>query len=250
LPDPGSEFDKTLFFIRNLIVGGDPVIAGISACAEFDHPSGGRITSIYGPPEACGGHAIVIVGYDDHLKAVRILNSWGEDWGESGKIWMGYEVLRQRLAEAYVDIGPGESTAEDLALLNDTSGAVSKPLEPSPVVTAEILKTALRSNIDPKILAKYAPIEGEQVNVSIWSIWLNITPEYASQIASVEYYFLHKTFKHNPQRSIARSSVFLAQWRGYGCVDEAYLIARLRSGQSVRSDFNFCSVAKAEKPAQ
>ena len=239
--------DRALLSIRNLIVGGSPVIAAINACSEFDKPSLGHVTSVASSEVACGGHAILVVGFDDRQHAVRVLNSWGESWGDQGRAWVDYAVFKKRLLEAYVDFGPGEAAFDDASWLNESTTVASAP-QAAPVVTKDVLIRALRSNIDPKILAKFPPVEGEAVNVSIWSIWLNLPAEYASQIRSVDYYFLHKTFKHNPQRSIVGSSVFLAQWRGYGCVDDAYLIARLADGNSVRADFNFCDVSKAERP--
>ena len=37
-------------------------------------------------------HAMVIIGYDDDKfgGSYRILNSWGENWGDNGKLWMRY----------------------------------------------------------------------------------------------------------------------------------------------------------------
>jgi cathepsin K len=37
-----------------------------------------------------GGHAVVIVGWNDSKGAWRVKNSWGTDWGENGYIWMAY----------------------------------------------------------------------------------------------------------------------------------------------------------------
>ena len=37
-----------------------------------------------------GGHAIVIVGWDDNKRAWRIKNSWGTGWGEGGYAWIKY----------------------------------------------------------------------------------------------------------------------------------------------------------------
>jgi hypothetical protein len=42
-----------------------------------------------------GGHAMVVIGYDDEKYggSFHILNSWGEDWGNNGKIWVNYDVF-------------------------------------------------------------------------------------------------------------------------------------------------------------
>lgn len=37
-----------------------------------------------------GAHAMVVVGYDDSKNAFEIMNSWGEDWGNGGFVWVKY----------------------------------------------------------------------------------------------------------------------------------------------------------------
>ena len=61
------------------------------------------------------------------------------------------------------------------------------------------------------------------------------------QEGSVDYYFNHPSFK-NPKHSEAGSNIFLAKWNGYGCVESAYVVAKLTSGKRVRADFDFCEV--------
>lgn len=39
------------------------------------------------------GHAICAVGYDDEKHAVRILNSWGDDWADQGYAWIDYDLF-------------------------------------------------------------------------------------------------------------------------------------------------------------
>jgi C1A family cysteine protease len=47
-----------------------------------------------GPQEHClGGHAVMIVGYDDETQHVIVRNSWGTDWGIKGYFWLPYEYV-------------------------------------------------------------------------------------------------------------------------------------------------------------
>jgi len=39
-----------------------------------------------------GGHAMLIVGFDDTKKAFKVQNSWGTRWGDKGYIWVSYEM--------------------------------------------------------------------------------------------------------------------------------------------------------------
>ena len=38
-------------------------------------------------------HALCIVGYNDNLKAYKIVNSWGPGWGDHGYIWIDYTTF-------------------------------------------------------------------------------------------------------------------------------------------------------------
>jgi C1A family cysteine protease len=42
--------------------------------------------------QVLGGHAVLVVGYDDAKKVVIVRNSWGEKWGDHGYFYMPYEV--------------------------------------------------------------------------------------------------------------------------------------------------------------
>lgn len=48
-------------------------------------------------------HAMVLVGYDDSKNAFRVRNSWGEDWGDQGSIWVDYTFfINQFLDEVFI----------------------------------------------------------------------------------------------------------------------------------------------------
>ncbi|MGB8453011.1 MAG: C1 family peptidase, partial [Anaerocolumna sp.] len=52
----------------------------------------GTVWDFTGP--SFGGHAMLIVGYDDARQAFKLRNSWGVDWGEDGYLWMSYASLK------------------------------------------------------------------------------------------------------------------------------------------------------------
>lgn len=37
-----------------------------------------------------GCHAMLVVGYSDEFNAFKVVNSWGENWGNNGFIWIDY----------------------------------------------------------------------------------------------------------------------------------------------------------------
>jgi len=64
--------------------------------------------------ERRGNHALLAVGYDDNLKirnrrpkgpvtvgALRIQNSWSEEWGEKGFGWVPYEFVSKGRAQDF-----------------------------------------------------------------------------------------------------------------------------------------------------
>lgn len=52
-----------------------------------------------------GGHAVLMVGYDDSKQAFLVMNSWGEDWGLEGFFWLPYAyVTNNKLAEDFWQI--------------------------------------------------------------------------------------------------------------------------------------------------
>jgi len=55
------------------------------------------------PNEEClGGHAVLIVGYDDYKNAFLVRNSWGSDWGVQGYFYLPYDyVLNPDLASDF-----------------------------------------------------------------------------------------------------------------------------------------------------
>ena len=68
-----------------------------------------------------GGHAVVVVGYDDDRfgGAFKVLNSWGSGWGDRGFFWIPYDTFRDSRFDTYA------ITIEDR-----TNGNVPRPVTP------------------------------------------------------------------------------------------------------------------------
>ncbi|MEM8909556.1 MAG: C1 family peptidase, partial [Bacteroidota bacterium] len=82
-------------------------------------------------------HALVIAGYDDNKGpngAFRIINSWGEFWGDRGYIWIDYNYLITEFCNSSIGEKP-------LFIAADEEGSVTPPDTPDPVVSGVDLAT-------------------------------------------------------------------------------------------------------------
>ena len=83
-------------------------------------------------PGSFGGHAVLIVGYDDEKQAIKILNSWGSDFGNNGFFWIKYEdvfspIIKHPDYPCWIDLGSGYCFSdEDYTLYKDdfTNGEI------------------------------------------------------------------------------------------------------------------------------
>jgi hypothetical protein len=80
--------------IKGQIARGNPVLFSFNATGAFDNFRGNEI---YNQPirnSDAGGHAMILVGYDDVRQAFRLLNSWGRSWGDGGYAWIAYDAVK------------------------------------------------------------------------------------------------------------------------------------------------------------
>ena len=75
--------------------------------AVYNAPAGA------GPTTAMGSHAVTVIGYDDEKRAFRIINSWGEKWGDKGQLWVSEDFFAKNVIEAWGFV-PGERTIRSL----------------------------------------------------------------------------------------------------------------------------------------
>jgi len=92
---------KDLKEIKAQINAGYPVVIGATLYPNFINWQGGGIYQRTSG-DAGGGHAMVLVGYNDTKKAFKILNSWGSTWGDQGYAWCSYQIFLAIVNEGYV----------------------------------------------------------------------------------------------------------------------------------------------------
>lgn len=78
---------------KTSLAEGKPVVIGmmlrenfkeLTKDDEFWNPEAGDIAN-------AGGHAMVVVGYDEEKGGFEVMNSWGAEWGNDGFFWVKFE---------------------------------------------------------------------------------------------------------------------------------------------------------------
>jgi hypothetical protein len=81
-----------IFNTKKSIAKGVPVIIGMEILRNFG--SLNKSTPYWEPAAGntapWGGHAMVVIGYDEGRQAFEIMNSWGTSWGNDGFIYVKY----------------------------------------------------------------------------------------------------------------------------------------------------------------
>ena len=99
------------------VANGLPVVFGTSLPHDMLMVEAAQTGAIASPrggwPEPSGGHAMLIVGYDDARGAWLVRNSWGPYWGDQGHLWIAYDVMeRYSHPHAFWTIGAIESRTQ------------------------------------------------------------------------------------------------------------------------------------------
>lgn len=75
-----------------------PLVLGSDWKSGMDEPNRDGLIRFSGGNR--GGHAYLMVGYNDSRELATIQNSWGRSWGKGGRAYLPYPDLEQALREA------------------------------------------------------------------------------------------------------------------------------------------------------
>jgi len=91
--------DNGMDDIKKVLSSGYPIVFGFSVFDEFQSEDVAATGVLHMPPHNAtpiGGHAVLMVGYDDAKQRVIVRNSWGSAWGDNGYFYMPYAYITDR----------------------------------------------------------------------------------------------------------------------------------------------------------
>lgn len=90
---------QSLSQLKGALALGFPVVFGFTVYESFESDAVARtgVVPLPRPTErAVGGHAALVVGYNDAKQVFLVQNSWGVDWGRKGFCTLPYAYLASR----------------------------------------------------------------------------------------------------------------------------------------------------------
>lgn len=100
-----SRVTPSLDQLQTILAEGYPISFGFLVHSSFESAAVARSGVLNMPTsseKAKGGHAVVLVGYDNGTSRFIVRNSWGEKWGQGGYFTMPYQyVTTSNLADDF-----------------------------------------------------------------------------------------------------------------------------------------------------
>ena len=89
----------TIQDMKTTLASGTPFVIGIQVYSSFESQevaSTGQVPMPKKNDTLLGGHAVLVVGYNDTTQKWIVRNSWGTSWGDAGHFYLPYQYLISR----------------------------------------------------------------------------------------------------------------------------------------------------------
>jgi len=123
-----------------------------------------------------GGHAVLVIGYDDQIGGFKFVNSWGTGYGDKGFAYLSYDFVSKDMWEAWTmtdHIAPPSTASLEL---HAGWNLVSLPITPS--------------STDPAVL--FGPVANRVDEVYVWNVvdgqwqrYMPSAPHYTNSLSSI-----------------------------------------------------------------
>jgi hypothetical protein len=138
-----------------------PVLFGAMVDQGFQEAKTGHVWKSKVEP-VLGGHAMVLVGYDDAKGAYRAQNSWGPAWGDGGTGWIDYAWFQTLVNEGYVAVRDASPASKEPKIGPPGKLKKDEPSSDAPKDPAVIRVVS----ITPRTLFRERRAHGNYVRVS------------------------------------------------------------------------------------
>jgi C1A family cysteine protease len=94
-----ERLNRSLYDFKSCLASGFPFVGGFAVYESFQSREVAKTGKMPMPDKEermLGGHAIIVMGYDDEMECFIVQNSWGTKWGDKGYFYMPYEYLTNR----------------------------------------------------------------------------------------------------------------------------------------------------------
>ena len=208
--------------LKTHIASGVPVLIGAEVHEAFQSLAKGTVyNKVAG--KYLGGHAMVVIGYDDAKNAFKVINSWGSNWADDGYGWIHFDTFKKITREGYVT---RDVTAEREPS-SDTRPDTGKKNDGSVVFDARAFQID-RAPTYQFVLTIKAAADGKQ-------------------ITSATYTLNHPSLNYVKLASKTSNDGFAVGYTGWGCLQSVLVDVTYSDGSTKQHDFNMCDAMEGSK---
>lgn len=100
--DESSDKQTVLSDVKTMLQQGVPLVIGFTCYSSLMGSDVAKTGIVPAPGgNVIGGHAILLVGYDDSTRRLKFKNSWGANWGDHGYGYLPYDYILQGQASDF-----------------------------------------------------------------------------------------------------------------------------------------------------